>query len=153
MSNTSDLTIDSELVRTLASLLAETGLSEIEYAVGDRRIRVARAAAAVSVAMPPQAMPAAPNSTAPGLATVPSPAEHPGAVKAPMVGTVYLAPQPEAPPFVKLGDAVAEGQVLLIIEAMKVMNQIRASRAGRLVRIFVDDSDPVEYGAPLMLIE
>ena len=153
MSNSTDLTIDSELVRTLATLLAETGLSEIEYAVGDRRIRVARAAAAVSLAMPPQALPAAANSTAPGQAASASPAEHPGAVKAPMVGTVYLAPQPEAPPFVKLGDTVAEGQVLLIIEAMKVMNQIRSPRAGRLTRVLVEDGAPVEYGEALMVIE
>ena len=152
MSKSSDLTIDSELVRTLATLLAETGLSEIEYAVGDRRIRVARAAASVSLAVPPSAPPlaisAAPNQEAPA-----SPAEHPGAVKAPMVGTVYLAPQPEAPAFVKLGDIIAEGQVLLIIEAMKVMNQIRSPRAGRLARVLVEDGAPVEYGEALMVIE
>jgi acetyl-CoA carboxylase biotin carboxyl carrier protein len=153
MSKPSDLTIDSELVRTLAALLAETGLSEIEYAVGDRRIRVARAAAAVSLAVPASAPPALGNSAAPSQETAAAPAEHPGAVKAPMVGTVYLAPQPEAPPFVKLGETIAEGQVLLIIEAMKVMNQIRAPRAGRLARILVEDGAPVEYGEALMVIE
>jgi acetyl-CoA carboxylase biotin carboxyl carrier protein len=150
MPDSTDLTIDSELVRTLAALLAETGLSEIEYAVGDRRIRVARAAAAVSVAVPPPVVAPATIAAAEQAA---SPADHPGSVKAPMVGTVYLAPQPEAPPFVKLGDTVAEGQVLLIIEAMKVMNQIRATRGGRLARILVEDGAPVEYGEALMVLE
>jgi acetyl-CoA carboxylase biotin carboxyl carrier protein len=144
------LTVDSELVRTLAALLAETGLSEIEYAVGERRIRVARslAAVAVPVAAPP---PAAANGAAPaaeGTLTT-----HAGAVKSPMVGTVYLSPQPEAPPFAKLGDTVAVGQPLLIIEAMKVMNQIRAPRAGRLTQILVEDGAPVEYGEVVMVVE
>jgi acetyl-CoA carboxylase biotin carboxyl carrier protein len=152
MSKSADLTIDSELVRTLATLLAETGLSEIEYAVGDRRIRVARAATPVSVAVPASAQSPLVNSTAPSPAAA-TPAELPGAVKAPMVGTVYLSPQPEAPPFVKLGDTIAEGQVLLIIEAMKVMNQIRAPRAGRLAHVLVEDGAPVEYGEALMVIE
>ena len=132
---------DAELIRTLAALLTETGLTEIEYAVGDRRIRVARAAAALA---------------APLLAPAPAHAasvEHPGAVKAPMVGTAYLAPQPGDPPFVRLGDIVAEGQPLLIIEAMKVMNQIRAHRPGRVAQILIADAQPVEYGATLMLIE
>jgi len=138
---------DAELIRTLAALLTETGLTEIEYAIGDRRIRVARvpggsAPAAVSAAAP---FPAVPDSTAS--------VEHPGTVKAPMVGTAYLAPQPGDPPFVRLGDSVAEGQPLLIIEAMKVMNQVRAPRSGRITQIFVADAQPVEYGAPLMLIE
>jgi acetyl-CoA carboxylase biotin carboxyl carrier protein len=133
---------DAELIRALAALLTETGLTEIEYAVGDRRIRVARGA----------------GGTAPlGGSSVPSAAagsiEHPGAVKAPVVGTAYLAPQPGAPPFVRLGDIIAEGQPLLIIEAMKVMNQIRAHRPGRVAQILVADAQPVEYGAVLMLIE
>jgi acetyl-CoA carboxylase biotin carboxyl carrier protein len=131
---------DADLIRRLAALLTETGLTEIEYAVGDRRVRVARVAAG----------PAASVSTA-SAAT--GSIEHPGAVKAPMVGTAYLAPQPGAPPFVRLGDVVAEGQPLLIIEAMKVMNQIRAHRPGRLAQIVVADAQPVEYGAVLMLIE
>ena len=133
---------DAELIRTLAALLTETGLSEIEYAIGDRRIRVARAA----VGLPP-------TLAAPISAGAAGSIEHPGAVKSPMVGTVYLAPQPGAPPFVRLGDVVAEGQPLLIIEAMKVMNQIRAHRAGRVAQILVADAQPVEYGAVLMLIE
>jgi acetyl-CoA carboxylase biotin carboxyl carrier protein len=144
-----ELAIDGTLVRKLAALLAETGLSEIEYAVGDRRIRVARNAA-VTLA------PAAAQAGAPSAAAAPAEpsfAAHPGAVKAPMVGTVYLSPQPEAPPFVKLGDTVSAGQPLLIIEAMKVMNQIRAPRAGRLAQILVDDGAPVEYGEVVMVLE
>jgi acetyl-CoA carboxylase biotin carboxyl carrier protein len=133
---------DAELIRALAALLTETGLTEIEYALGDRRIRVARV----------------PGTPAPALGASMSPAvtgsiEHPGAVKAPMVGTAYLAPQPGAPPFVRLGEVVGEGQPLLIIEAMKVMNQIRAHRPGRVAQILVADTQPVEYGAVLMLIE
>ena len=132
---------DAELIRTLAALLTETGLTEIEYAIGDRRIRVART---------PVAAAASPLAAAPVHAT---PAEHPGEVKAPMVGTAYLAPQPGDPPFIRLGDIVTEGQPLLIIEAMKVMNQIRAHRPGRIARILITDAQPVEYGATLMLIE
>jgi acetyl-CoA carboxylase biotin carboxyl carrier protein len=146
-----DLTVDGSLVRTLAALLAETGLSEIEYAVGDRRIRVARNAAAVSVA--PVSTVAAPASAGEAAPVEASFAAHPGAIKAPMVGTVYLSPEPEAPPFVKLGDAVSAGQPLLIIEAMKVMNQIRAPRAGRLAQVLVGDGAPVEYGEVVMVLE
>jgi acetyl-CoA carboxylase biotin carboxyl carrier protein len=146
-----DLTVDVTLVRTLAALLAETGLSEIEYAAGDRRIRVARNAAAVSLG--PASTIATPASGGAAIPVDASFAAHPGAVKAPMVGTVYLSPEPEAPPFAKLGDAVSEGQPLLIIEAMKVMNQIRAPRAGRLAQILVEDGAPVEYGEVVMVLE
>jgi acetyl-CoA carboxylase biotin carboxyl carrier protein len=133
---------DTELIRALAALLTETGLTEIEYAAGDRRVRVARVPGAP-----------APALTAAVSTAVAGSIEHPGAVKAPMVGTAYLAPQPGAPPFVRLGEAVGEGQPLLIIEAMKVMNQIRAHRPGRVAQILVADAQPVEYGAVLMLIE
>jgi acetyl-CoA carboxylase biotin carboxyl carrier protein len=146
-----DLSVDAALVRGLAELLAETGLTEIEYAVGDRRIRVARnlvAAAAVAV---PAAPTAATRPADSGAAL--SPAIHPGAVKAPMVGTIYFAPEPDAPPFVRLGDSVSEGQVVLIIEAMKVMNQIRSPHAGKLTQILVSDGAPVEYGEPLLVLE
>lgn len=150
--NKPPLTPDPDLVRTLAALLQETGLSEIEYAVGDRRIRVARnLAGSASAAAPPAGDGASAGHPAPPqVAEDASPAD---AVTAPMVGTVYLAPQPGAPLFVKLGDEIAEGQVLLIIEAMKVMNQIRAPRPGHVRRILVEDGAPVEYGAALMLIE
>ena len=133
---------DAELIRELAALLTETGLTEIEYAIGDRRIRIARV---------PGGAPAIDAPHAPAAAA--GPVDHPGAVKAPMVGTAYLAPQPGDPPLVRLGDTVGEGQPLLIIEAMKVMNQIRAPRPGRVARILVADAQPVEYGAVLMLIE
>jgi acetyl-CoA carboxylase biotin carboxyl carrier protein len=149
MTKDSDLTLDADLVRGLAALLGETGLTEIEYAVGDRRIRVARTLAAVAAA-PAVAIAAAKPAEA-GAAT--SPAVHPGAVKAPMVGTIYFSPEPDAPPFVKLGDSVSEGQVVLIIEAMKVMNQIRSPRAGKLTQVLVADGSPVEYGEPLMVLE
>lgn len=132
---------DTELIRRLAALLTETGLTEIEYAIGERRIRIARASVAPA---PPPLAPAPAHAAS---------VEHPGAVKAPMVGTAYLAPQPGEPPFVRLGDIVTEGQPLLIIEAMKVMNQIRAHRPGRIAQILIADAQPVEYGAPLMLIE
>jgi acetyl-CoA carboxylase biotin carboxyl carrier protein len=147
-----DLEVDGELVRQLARLLEETGLSEIEYAVGDRRIRVARsrgpaiaAVAQAEVVSTPAPQVAAPP---PGAAL-----ESAGAVKSPMVGTAYLAPQPGAAPFVSAGDMVREGQVLLLIEAMKVMNQIHAARAGRVREILVTDGAPVEYGQVLMVLE
>ena len=139
---------DCGLIRRLADLLAETGLSEIEYAIGDHRIRVTRGGARA----PPQAPAAAPVAAAPAPQPVANGADQPGSVTAPMVGIAYLAAEPGAPPFVRVGDSVAEGQTLLIIEAMKVMNQIRSPHAGRVTRIFVEDADPVEYGAALMLI-
>jgi acetyl-CoA carboxylase biotin carboxyl carrier protein len=138
---------DADLIRTLAALLTETGLTEIEFAIGDRRIRIARVPGGAE-AGPPAAV-AATSLVPAGSA----PAERPGAVKAPMVGTAYLAPQPGDPPFVRLGEIVAAGQPLLIIEAMKVMNQIRAHRPGRIAEILIADAQPVEYGAVLMLIE
>jgi acetyl-CoA carboxylase biotin carboxyl carrier protein len=144
MAKPTDLAVDADLVRALAALLDETGLTEIEYAVGDRRIRVARGAAPVTVTAVPAAVPAQ------AAAGVP---ERTGAVPSPMVGTVYLAPQPGAPPFLALGDTVREGAVLLIIEAMKVMNQILAPRAGRVAAILVADGAPVEYGQALVVLD
>ncbi len=151
---------EADLIRSLARLLDETGLCEIEYAVGDRRIRVARNRTAVAGeglrespgAVPLQASAPFPpaNAEAPEAA---DPARHPGALTAPMVGTAYLAPEPGARPFVHVGEEVKEGETVLIIEAMKVMNQIRAPRSGRVRRVFVADGAPVEYGAPLMVIE
>jgi acetyl-CoA carboxylase biotin carboxyl carrier protein len=147
--------MDTEFVRKLAQVLHETNLGEIELADGERRIRIARPS--VTVAAPVAAASTA-SSAASGAAPAAASAandlgKHPGAVKSPMVGTAYLAPEPGKANFVSVGDKVAAGQTLLIIEAMKVMNQIRAPRAGRLTRIFVEDTAPVEYGAPLMLIE
>jgi acetyl-CoA carboxylase biotin carboxyl carrier protein len=150
---------DAEIIRALAGLLSETGLTEIEYAIGDHRIRVAREPAGSAApsgnghaAPSPVAEPGALVEIAPPTG-VTNGAGHPGTVSSPIVGIAYLAAQPGAAPFVRVGEAVSEGQTLLIIEAMKVMNQIRAPRAGRLARIFVEDAAPVEYGAALMLIE
>ncbi|HVB17588.1 MAG TPA: biotin/lipoyl-containing protein [Stellaceae bacterium] len=153
---------DPEVIRALAGLLGETGLTEIEYAVGDHRIRVARepggkpeTVANGHAAMPSPAAEA--GATAEGEAAegeaAANGAVRPGMITSPIVGVAYLAAEPGAAPFVQLGDRIGEGQTLLIIEAMKVMNQIRAPRAGRVARILVADADPVEYGAPLMLIE
>jgi acetyl-CoA carboxylase biotin carboxyl carrier protein len=149
MAGKGDFKIDSELVRTLAALLEETGLSEIEYAVGERRIRVARNGGGATVAMVGTAMP----TVAAGAAPVVTVAEPAGAVKSPMVGTAYLGPQPGAGPFVAIGDTVREGQTLFIIEAMKVMNQIPAPRAGRVVQILIADATPVEFGQILAVLE
>jgi acetyl-CoA carboxylase biotin carboxyl carrier protein len=147
------------MIRTLAGLLSETGLTEIEYAIGDHRIRVAREPAGLApvenghAPSPPTVdAPSAP-ALSPAAAAAPSAADHPGAVTSPIVGIAYLAPEPGMPPFVRVGDSVSEGQTLLIIEAMKVMNQISAPQAGRITRIFAEDGEPVEYGAALMLIE
>jgi acetyl-CoA carboxylase biotin carboxyl carrier protein len=147
MATKNDLTVDGDLVRALAALLDETGLNEIEYAVGEKRIRVARSGAPVSVVASATAAPpavAAPSS--PSIAAA-------DAVKAPMVGIVHLSPQPGAPPFVQAGDTVREGQTLFIVEAMKVMNQIPAPRAGRLAQILVANGAPVEYGQVLAVLE
>lgn len=145
----SDFDIDADLVRRLASLLEETGLTEIEYAAGERRLRVSRAAAGAALAAP---APAAVGEVAAAEAAG-APASHPGAVTAPMVGTVYLAPEPGADPFVRVGDQVTEDQTLLLIEAMKTYNPVRAPRGGRVTRIMVADSAPVEYGQDLIILE
>ena len=148
---------DPDLIRSLAKLLDETGLSEIEYAVGDQRIRVSRetkAAAAPELAAAVPTRPAEPSALngANGHDKI-NGVDNPGTLKAPLVGIAYLAGEPGSPPYVKVGDSVSEGQTLLIIEAMKVMNQIRAPRAGRVSRVYVGDAQPVEYGSALMLIE
>jgi acetyl-CoA carboxylase biotin carboxyl carrier protein len=150
---------DPDLIRTLAKLLDETGLSEIDYAVGDQRIHVTRhtAAPAPLITAPPPAVetstvkpPAGTNGTThPGA----NGRDHSSTLKAPLVGIAYLAAEPGAAPYVRVGDIVSEGQTLLIIEAMKVMNQIRAPRAGRVTQVYVGDAEPVEYGSALMLIE
>jgi len=148
----SPLAPDPDLIRTLSKLLTENGLTEIEYAVGDRLIRVSRGATA-TVASSGSAIASELQPISPSNIAAAGSADHPGAVTAPMVGTVYLAPQPGAPAFVRIGETVTSGQPLLIIEAMKVMNEIRATRPGRIVQILIEDAQPVEYGMPLMLIE
>jgi acetyl-CoA carboxylase biotin carboxyl carrier protein len=147
MAGKSELKIDDELVRALAALLDETGLSEIEYAVGERRIRVARNVGGTAVAM----VATAPAAAAPSPAL--APAELAGAVKSPMVGTAFLGASPGAAAFVAVGDTVREGQTMFIIEAMKVMNQIPAPRAGRVAQILVVDATPVEFGQVLAVLE
>lgn len=149
--------IDSDVVRSLAELLNETGLTEIEYDTGALRIRVARTAQApapvhMSYAPPPM-MPAAPAIAPAAAAAVDDPASHPGVVTSPMVGVAYMSPEPGAAAFIRVGDTVSDGQTVLLIEAMKTFNPIRAPRAGKVVRILVSDGQPVEYGEPLIIVE
>jgi len=141
--------IDTDAVRALADLLGDTGLTEIEYDTGDVRIRVAKS---VTVAAAPAAVaaPAAPATPAAGSGAAET---HPGTVTSPMVGVVYLAPEPGAPNFVSVGDTVTEGATLLLIEAMKTFNPLRSPRAGRVSAILVNDATPVEYGEPLVVVE
>ena len=145
--------VDAALVRQLAELLDETKLTEIEVQDGERRIKVARKAASVVAAAP-----AAPAAAAPVAAVAAAPAAAPvadtaNALKSPMVGTVYLFPEPGAKPFVNVGDTVSEGQTLVIIEAMKVMNPIAATKAGKVTRVCVENGQPVEYDQPLVVID
>ena len=142
--------VDVKLVRQLAELLDETKLSEIEVEDGGRRIRVARNVTSVAVAAPVAAAPAAIAVPAAVAAPV---GDHPGTVKSPMVGTVYLSASPEASPFVSVGAIVAEGDTLVIIEAMKVMNPILAPRSGKVTQIIVSNNQPVEFDQPLVVIE
>ena len=146
--------LDTEFVRQLAQILQESNLGEIELADGDKHIRVARPS--VTMAAAPLAAPAAVAPAA--AAAVPAPAaaeagKHPGAVTSPMVGTAYLAPEPGKPNFVSVGDKVSAGQTLLIIEAMKTFNPIKAPRAGTVTQILVANAHPVEFGEPLMVVE
>ncbi len=154
------LNIDTVLIEKLAELLQRTGLTEIELSEGEARIRVAKQPAPIAanatvqpaVAMAPEPVPqpaAAAPTPAPGVAD----ADHPGAVRAPMVGTAYLTPEPGADPFVSVGSEIKEGQTLLIVEAMKVMNPIRAPRSGRIASIMITNGDPVEFDELLLIID
>lgn len=151
--------IDAKAIRQLADLLNETGLTEIEVAEGEQMIRVnkggammggtsVQAPAGFAISSDP-ATPQRANTAPPATIT----GDHPGAVTSPMVGTAYLAPEPSAPTFVKKGDTVNAGDTLLIIEAMKVMNPIKASKGGTITQILVETGKPVEYGDVLMVIE
>ncbi|WP_099823337.1 acetyl-CoA carboxylase biotin carboxyl carrier protein [Oceaniglobus indicus] len=153
---------DVAFIQALAELLRENDLTELrvkrEYAEDDSLdVRVRRGGAPVYAAMPAPAQASAPvpaSAAAPAPAPVnDDPASHPGAVGSPMVGTVYLSPEPDSAPFVKVGDSVTEGQTLLIVEAMKTMNHIPAPKAGTVKRILIEDGAPVEYGALLMIVE
>ncbi|MGR3491941.1 MAG: acetyl-CoA carboxylase biotin carboxyl carrier protein [Shimia sp.] len=152
---------DVAFIKALAELLRENDLTELEvkrdYAEDDslevrvsRTVMAAPAPAPVQVAAPVAAAPSVPTAPAPAAE---APADHPGAITSPMVGTAYLASEPGADPFVAVGKQVKEGQTVLIIEAMKTMNQIPAPASGTVKRILIGDGDPVEYGAPLMIIE
>lgn len=147
--------IDPELIRDLAKLLEETGLTEIEVERDGFRVRVARAGAAAHAPAPVAVNPppAPPPVAAPAAAAPIDPSKHPGVVTSPMVGTAYVGPEPGAMPFVDVGSKVLAGDTLLIIEAMKTMNQIPAPRSGTVTRILIEDGQPVEFGEPLMIIE
>lgn len=150
--------LDTEFVRKLATILEETKLGEIELADGERRIRVARPTAPVASAAPvvmaaAPAPAAAPAAAAPAAAPAGDLSKHPGVVKSPMVGTAYLAPEPGKPNFVSVGDKVTAGQTLLIIEAMKTFNPIKAPKGGTVTQILIENARPVEFGEPLMIVE
>ncbi|WBV42861.1 acetyl-CoA carboxylase biotin carboxyl carrier protein [Pseudoroseomonas cervicalis] len=156
----SGISFTPDSIRALAQILRETDLTEIELADGEARLRVTR-----SVTVAPTVVAAAPVAAAPAaapLAAAPAPApaaaaevsaSTPGAVTSPMVGVAYLAPEPGAAPFITLGAKVAAGQTLLLIEAMKTFNQIKAPKAGTVTRILVESGSPVEYGEPLLVVE
>ncbi|PJI43320.1 acetyl-CoA carboxylase biotin carboxyl carrier protein [Ferrovibrio sp.] len=150
----SDSRIDQQMIRDLADLLNETGLTEIEWNEGPLKVRVTKGGTPIYAAAPVAAAAAAAAVAATGGAPAASDeASHPGAVKSPMVGTVYTAPEPGAATFVKVGDSVTAGQTVLIVEAMKTMNPITAPKGGRIARILIENQQPVEFGQPLLIIE
>ena len=143
--------VDRELIHELTKLLDETGLTEIEIEQDGQRVRVARNAAAPA---PAAARRARRHCPPPQPVAAPlDPAKHPGVVVSPMVGTAYVAPEPGAKPFIEIGSQVKAGDTLLIVEAMKTMNQIPAPRAGTVIQILFEDGQPVEFGEPLVIIE
>ena len=150
--------MDTDFIRKLAAILEETGLGEIELSDGERKIRVARpatiAAPPAPIAMAPMAGAAAPIAVMPvAVAAAGDHSKHPGSVKSPMVGTAYLSPEPGKPVFVNVGDKVNAGQTLLIIEAMKTFNPIKAAKAGTVTQILIEDRQPVEFGQALTIVE
>src|SRR5262245_57995494 len=150
---------DTSLIRELAAILREADLGEIEVQQGDLRIKVVKpetktiVTAAPAMAHAAVAPAAAPAAAASAPAAKAAAADHPGAVKSPMVGTVYLAPDENSPTFVKVGDTVSAGQTLLLIEAMKTFNPVPAPRAGKVTQVLVKNTQPVEFGEPLVIIE
>lgn len=150
---------DTALVKALADILDEAGLAELEYETADLSVRLSRVAGAsapapaVAPVAPVAAPAAAAAAAAPAAAPAADPASHPGAVTSPMVGTAYIAPEPDAPAFVSVGDAVKKGQTILIVEAMKVMNPITAPADGKVTQIMVQNGQPVEFGEVLVVIE
>ncbi|MEY3730239.1 MAG: hypothetical protein RLZZ57_995 [Pseudomonadota bacterium] len=157
---TKDLQFDPATIRELAQILRDSDLTEIELVDNDMRVKLVRQISVAPMAMPmaaPIAMPAAGApaavAAAPAAAAGVDDADHPGAVTSPMVGVAYLSSEPTAAPFVTVGSKVAQGQTLLLIEAMKTYNQIKAPRAGTVTRILVESGTPVEFGEPLMIVE
>lgn len=157
MGSSKEIEEDLEAIRAMAHVLKETGLTEIEIERGQARLRVAKTATTVAAQMAaPAAMPAAvPESggASPAPAAEPDPANHPGAVTSPMVGTAYLSPSPEANPFVSEGASVKQGDTLMIVEAMKTMNEIKSPRSGTVKKILAADAEPVQFGDVLMIVE
>jgi acetyl-CoA carboxylase biotin carboxyl carrier protein len=152
----SGVQFDPSAIRELAKILRETDLTEIELVEKDSRIRVARRITVQQVATVAAGPAAAPVAAVAAPVAAPAPisdAAHPGAVTSPMVGVAYLAPEPGAAPFITVGGRVAQGQTVLLIEAMKTFNQIRAPRAGVVTRILIESGSPVEYGEPMLIIE
>ena len=144
---------EASFVKELADILDQAGFAELEYETEAVAIRLSRVTAAAPVAAAPVAA-AAPAAIAEPVAEIPAnPADHPGAVKSPMVGTVYTAPEPDAPAFITEGATVTAGQTLFIVEAMKVMNPITAPKAGTVVKIFVQNAQPIEFGEALVIVE
>ena len=156
MAKTPKTLIDRDLIQDLAKLLEETGLTEIEIEQDGSRIRVARggvAAPAPTVIVPAKPLAAAPQPVGESAGASIDPAKHPGVVVSPMVGTAYASPEPGAKAFIEVGTKVKAGDTLLIIEAMKTMNQIPAPRGGTVIQILFEDGQPVEFGEPLVIIE
>jgi acetyl-CoA carboxylase biotin carboxyl carrier protein len=160
MSEKKTTNVDPGLVRELAAILNDTGLSEIEVEHGELRLRLARTltvaaapAAPVQIAHPAPPAPAATPAPAASAPSATDMSKHPGAVPSPMVGTAYLAAEPGAAPFIKVGDTVNQGQTILVVEAMKTFNPIPAPRAGKVTAILVADAQPVEFGEPLVILE
>ena len=156
MAKTPKTLIDRELIQELSKLLDETGLTEIEIEQDGSRIRVARggvAAPAPTVVVPAKPLAAAPQPVGESAGASIDPAKHPGVVVSPMVGTAYASPEPGAKPFIEVGSKVKAGDTLLIVEAMKTMNQIPGPRGGTVIQILYEDGQPVEFGEPLVIIE
>ena len=156
MAKTPKTLIDRDLIQELAKLLEETGLTEIEIEQDGSRIRVARggvAAPAPTVIVPAKPLAATPQPVGESAGASIDPAKHPGVVVSPMVGTAYASPEPGAKVFIEIGSKVKAGDTLLIVEAMKTMNQIPAPRGGTVIQILFEDGQPVEFGEPLVIIE
>ena len=158
---TKDLQFDPATIRELAQILRDSDLTEIELVDNDMRVKLVRQVTVAAMTMPVAAAAHAAPSAALAAAAAPAPAapaaeidaDHPGAVNSPMVGVAYLSPEPTSAPFVTIGSKVTQGQTLMLIEAMKTYNQIKAPRAGTVTRILVESGTPVEFGEPLMIVE